>query len=122
MASPTSSGTWVPPGASRNAKSRSEEKRCRTAATSRLELSVSVIGGFLSATALVNARFRSNHNRQPILKTLPLPWYAAQWFDQRTLDRQGGRTHEIKRDRRRGGCRGARRGRLRQHQQQRHQQ
>src|SRR5689334_3014384 len=115
MASPTSSGTWVPPGASRNAKSRSEEKRCRTEATSRLELSVSVIGRFLSATALVNARFRSNHNRQPDLKTLPLPWQAAQWFDQQHFGSpERAYPYENKRDRRGGGRRCARRGWLRQ--------
>src|SRR5499427_4540070 len=50
IASPTSSGTWVPPGASRNVKPARDEKRPRTAVMSRLERRVSVIGGFLSGS------------------------------------------------------------------------
>ena len=52
IASPTSSGTWEPPGASRNAKPcRSDEKRARIAATSMVAPGLPAISRFLPAGA-----------------------------------------------------------------------
>src|SRR5580700_8327239 len=111
MASPTSSGTWVPPGASRNAKSRREEKRSRTEATSRLERSVSVIGRFLSRAGTgERLDFDRITTAGRTSKPFPCPGAQRNGLINSTLDRQGGRTHETKRHRRCGGSRCARRG------------
>src|SRR5580700_8300120 len=91
MASPTSSGTWVPPGASRNAKSRREEKRSRTAATSSLEPSVSVIGRFLSRAG-TGGRLEFDRITTTIRtsKTFPCLGPQRNGLINNTLDRQEG--------------------------------
>src|SRR5690242_3184947 len=92
IASPTSSGTCDPPGASRNAKSpRSDEKRSRTAATSMVVRSVSVIGSVLSRAGAPASAQIAIESRFPLQdQSAFLAWHSAQWFDQRTFGRTGG--------------------------------
>src|ERR1051326_555598 len=77
IASPTSSGTCDPPGASRNAKSPcSDEKRSRTAATSMVVRSVSVIGSVLSrAGAPVSAQIAIESQFPLELQSASLAWH-----------------------------------------------
>src|SRR5579859_988064 len=119
MAAPTSSGTWVPPGASRNAKSRSEENRLRTAATSRPERSVSVIGSFLSRAATgEGVDFDRITTGSQTSKPFPCPGTERDGLIQQHFRPGEGLLNEGKRDRRRDGTRCARDGRLRQQRQQ----
>src|ERR1700747_231525 len=97
-ASPTSSGTCEPPGASRKTKppSRSEEKRARTASTSnrvaamhraypRLILGCGNFGGIGSAPAF----FEKGETLEQALDLMDAAWEAGiTWFD--TADAYGG--------------------------------
>src|SRR5947209_18958079 len=98
IASPTSSGTCAPPGASRNTKppSRSEEKRARTASTSnrvaameraypRVILGCGNFGGIGSAPAT----FEKGETPDQALELMDAAWEAGlDWFD--TADAYGG--------------------------------
>src|SRR5881394_533301 len=98
IASPTSSGTCEPPGASRKTKSpsRSEEKRARTASTSnrvaameraypRLILGCGNFGGIGSAPAA----FEKGEKLEQALELMDAAWAAGiDWFD--TADAYGG--------------------------------
>src|ERR1700757_331066 len=98
IASPTSSGTCEPPGASRNTKlpSRSEEKRARTASTSstvaameraypRLILGCGSFGGVGSAPDL----FGQGETVEQAFELMDAAWEAGiTWFD--TADAYGG--------------------------------
>src|SRR5690348_15320051 len=98
IASPTSSGTCEPPGASRKTKppSRSEEKRARTAWTSnrvaamqraypRLILGCGNFGGIGSAPAF----FGQGETLEQALELMDAAWEAGiTWFD--TADAYGG--------------------------------
>src|SRR5579884_848300 len=98
IASPTSSGTCEPPGASRKTKpsSRSEEKRARTASTSnrvaamkraypRLILGCGNFGGIGSAPAF----FGQGETLEQALELMDAAWAAGiTWFD--TADAYGG--------------------------------
>src|SRR5262249_17932646 len=98
IASPTSSGTCEPPGASRNTKppSRSDEKRARTASTSssvaameraypRVILGCGNFGGIGSAPAF----FGQGETREQALVLMDAAWEAGiTWFD--TADAYGG--------------------------------
>src|SRR5689334_2992455 len=98
IASPTSSGTCEPPGASRKTKlsSRSEEKRVRTASTSnrvaameraypRLILGCGNFGGIGSAPAF----FEKGETLEQALELMDAAWAAdITWFD--TADAYGG--------------------------------
>src|SRR5689334_10865702 len=98
IASPTSSGTCEPPGASRKTKppSRSEEKRARTASTSnrvaamtraypRLILGCGNFGGIGSAPAF----FEKGETLEEALVLMDAAWEAGiTWFD--TADAYGG--------------------------------
>src|SRR6201997_2734658 len=91
MASPTSSGTCEPPGASRKTKppSRSDEKRARTASTSstvaamaraypRVILGCGNFGGIGSAPAF----FGRGEALEQALKLMDAAWEAGlTWFD-----------------------------------------
>src|SRR5438105_7042263 len=98
MASPTSSGTCEPPGASRKTKppSRSEEKRARTASTSnrvaamsraypRVILGCGNFGGIGSAPAF----FGQGETLEQAFELMDAAWEAGiTWFD--TADAYGG--------------------------------
>jgi aryl-alcohol dehydrogenase-like predicted oxidoreductase len=98
IASPTSSGTCEPPGASRKTKppSRSEEKRARTASTSstvaamkraypRLILGCGNFGGIGSAPAF----FGRGETKEQAFELMDAAWDAGiTWFD--TADAYGG--------------------------------
>src|SRR5438105_11084463 len=98
MASPTSSGTCEPPGASRKTKppSRSEEKRARTDSTSnkvaamkraypRVILGCGNFGGIGSAPAF----FGQGETLEQSFELMDAAWEAGlTWFD--TADAYGG--------------------------------
>src|SRR5246127_5733045 len=98
IASPTSSGTCEPPGASRNTKppSRSDEKRARTVSTSnrvaamdraypRVILGCGNFGGIGSAPAF----FGQGETLDQALELMDAAWEAGiTWFD--TADAYGG--------------------------------
>src|SRR5579884_2202414 len=98
IASPTSSGTCEPPGASRKTKlpSRSEEKRARTASTSNrvaamarayppVLLGCGNVGGIGSAPAF----FGRGETLEQALELMDAAWEAGiTWFD--TADAYGG--------------------------------
>src|SRR5262249_51036206 len=98
IASPTSSGTCVPPGASRKTKppSRKEEKRARTASTSnrvaamtraypRVILGCGNFGGIGSAPAVLG----QGETQEEALELMDAAWEAGiTWFD--TADAYGG--------------------------------
>src|ERR1700756_4838565 len=98
IASPTSSGTCEPPGASRktNPSSRREEKRARTASTSnrvaamgraypRLILGCGNFGGVGSAPAT----FEKGETPEQAFELMDAAWEAGiDWFD--TADAYGG--------------------------------
>src|ERR1700758_5623416 len=98
IASPTSSGTCDPPGASRKTKppSRSEEKRARTASTSssvaamkraypRLILGCGNFGGIGSAPAF----FGQGETKEQAFDLMDAAWEnRITWFD--TADAYGG--------------------------------
>src|SRR5579884_984024 len=103
IASPTSSGTCEPPGASRKTKpsSRSEEKRARTASTSnrvaamkraypRVLLGCGNFGGIGSAPAF----FGHGETVEQALELMDAAWEAGiTWFD--TADAYGGGRSEM---------------------------
>src|ERR1700746_1725309 len=98
IASPTSSGTCEPPGASRKTKppSRSDEKRARTASTSnrvaameraypRVILGCGNFGGIGSAPAF----FERGDTLEQAFELMDAAWAAGlTWFD--TADAYGG--------------------------------
>jgi hypothetical protein len=75
-----------------NAKSPcSDEKRSRTAATSMVVRSVSVIGSVLSQRrAPVGAQIAIESQFPPEDQSASLAWHSAQWFDRPTFGRPGG--------------------------------
>src|SRR5262252_2044136 len=98
IASPTSSGTCDPPGASRNTKpsSRSEEKRARTASTSnrvaameRAYPRVILGGGNFGGIGSAPAFFERGDTLEQALELMDAAWNKGiTWFD--TADAYGG--------------------------------